>query len=117
MNKSKSISTWALLIFAVCLEITGVFGLRFSDGFASLFPTSVALVSFTLALFLVSRVMKSLPVSIAYPVWAGGGTAGTAFLGILLLGEEINTMKITGISLVILGVILINMTSNKTSGC
>jgi small multidrug resistance pump len=91
MNKNKSISTWILLVFAVCLEIVGVFGLRFSEGFTLFLPTSVALISFTLALYLVSRVMKTLPVSVAYPVWAGGGTAGTAFLGIMLLGEELNT--------------------------
>jgi multidrug transporter EmrE-like cation transporter len=68
MNKNTSNSTWALLIFAVCLEISGVFGLRFSEGFTLIFPTSAALVSFTLALYLVSRVMKTLPISVAYPV-------------------------------------------------
>jgi small multidrug resistance pump len=116
-NKSISISNWTLLVFAVCLEITGVFGLRFSEGFSLLFPTTAALISFALALYLVSRVMETLPISVAYPVWAGGGTAGTAFLGIMLLGEEINTTKVMGVLFVILGVILINMTSNKTSGC
>ncbi len=116
-NKSISVFTWALLIIAVCLEIAGVFGLRFSEGFTLLLPTSTALVSFALALYLVSKVMKTLPVSVAYPVWAGGGTAGTAILGVMLLGEEINTVKVAGVLLVIIGVILINTTSNKTSGC
>ena len=117
MNKNTLNSTWALLILAVCLEISGVFGLRLSEGFTLIFPTSAALVSFTLALYLVSRVMKTLPISVAYPVWAGGGTAGTAFLGIILLGEETNIIKVIGVLFVIIGVILINRTSNKTSGC
>ncbi len=51
-NKSISISTWALLIFAVCLEVAGVYGLRLSEGFTLLVPTSAALISFSLALFL-----------------------------------------------------------------
>ena len=115
-NPTKK-TTWLLLALAVCLEISGVFGLRYSEGFTLVIPTSIALFSFALALCLVSHVMKTLPVSIAYPIWAGGGTAGTAILGIWLMGEEINYLKALGILLIILGVVFVNATSNKTSGC
>ncbi len=111
------IKTWALLGIAVCLEIAGAISLRISEGFTLLLPTVIAIISFTFALYLVSRVMKKLPVSVAYPVWAGGGTAGVALLGILALNENINLMKILGILIVITGVILINVTSEKKSGC
>jgi len=109
--------TWALLAFAVCLEIAGVICLRFSKGFTLLVPTAIAIIFFIFALFLVSRVMKKLPVSIAYPVWAGGGTAGVALLGIIVLNESADLMKILGILIVMTGVILINITSDKKSGC
>lgn len=102
---------------AVCLEIAGALGLRFSEGFTLLLPTVVALTAFTLALYLVSRVMKQLPVSIAYPVWAGGGTAGVALVGVLVMGETVSAVKIAGILLVMGGVILVNMTSEKKAGC
>lgn len=111
------IKTWVLLGFAVCLEISGAINLGFSEGFTLWLPTVFALLSFTLALFFVSRVMKKLPVSVAYPAWAGGGTAGVALLGIFVLGENVNTMKILGILIVMVGVILINVTSEKKSGC
>jgi len=111
------IKTWVLLGIAVCLEIAGAICLRFSEGFTLLLPTAIAITSFTVALFLVSRVMKKLPVSVAYPVWAGGGTAGVALLGIFALNEDINMMKILGILTVMIGVILINITSEKKSGC
>ena len=119
MNSSKIpfSSTWLLLGLAVCLEIAGALGLRFSEGFTLLLPTVIALIAFTLALYLVSRVMKRLPVSVAYPVWAGGGTAGVALVGVLAFGEVINAMKIVGVLLVMGGVILVNMTSEKKAGC
>jgi len=112
-----SSSAWLLLGLAVVCEITGALGLRFSEGFTSALPTGIALVAFTLALYLVSHVMKQLPVSVAYPIWAGGGTAGVALLGILVLGEALNAIKALGILLVVVGVILVNRTSEKTSGC
>lgn len=111
------VSAWLLLSLAVVFEITGALGLRFSEGFTMVLPTGIALGAFALALYLVSRVMKYLPVSVAYPIWAGGGTAGVALLGILVLGETLNLTKALGILLVCLGVILVNRTTDKTSGC
>ena len=116
-NESVPVSAWLLLFIAVTFEIAGAISLRFSEGFTILLPTILALSSFTVALYLVSHVMKFLPVSIAYPIWAGGGTVGVALLGILALGESISTLKIIGIGLVALGVIIINRVSEKTSGC
>jgi small multidrug resistance pump len=115
--EKENITTWLLLGFAVILEILGALGLRFSAGFTLVLPTLAALLAFTLALFLVSKVMKKLPVSIAYPVWAGGGTAGVALVGILMLGEELSILKALGLALVIAGVVLVNIVSEKTSGC
>ena len=80
-------------------------------------PTVAALFAFGIALYLVSQVMKLLPVSIAYPVWAGGGTAGVALVGVLLLGEELTALKALGVMLVMAGVVLVNVVSEKRSGC
>ena len=61
--------------------------------------------------------MKQLPVSVAYPIWAGGGTAGVALVGILILGEQLTSLKALGIALVMAGVVLVNLVSEKRSGC
>ncbi len=110
-------SAWLLLGIAIACEIGGAFGLRFSEGFSAPLPTALALVAFGVALFLVSKGMEHLPVSIAYPVWAGGGTAGVALIGILALGETLSAIKAVGIVLIMLGVVLVNAVSEKRSGC
>jgi len=116
-QKSAPASAWIMLALAICFEIAGAIGLRFSEGFSLLLPTMLALAAFTLALYLVSHVMKKLPVSIAYPMWAGGGTAGVAIVGFFILNESMDTLKLTGIILIIIGVVMINRVSEKTSGC
>ncbi|HED13998.1 MAG TPA: QacE family quaternary ammonium compound efflux SMR transporter [Gammaproteobacteria bacterium] len=115
-NKTAA-PAWWLLALAICFEIAGAIGLRFSEGFTSLLPTTLALAAFAMALYLVSHVMKSLPVSVAYPVWAGGGTVGVVLLGVGLLGESINMLKVIGIALVVIGVMIVNSSSEKRSGC
>jgi len=123
MEATKSSDTaatstpWALLGLAVTFEIAGAIGLRFSEGFTLILPTTSALAAFALALYLVSHVMKELPVSIAYPIWAGGGTAGVALIGIFALGEAFTVLKAVGIALILTGVIFVNIVSEKRSGC
>jgi len=116
-NSSASSTAWLLLGLAVTFEIAGAIGLRFSEGFTLLIPTGLALSAFALALYLVSHVMKELPVSIAYPIWAGGGTAGVAIIGVVMLGEGLTVFKAIGIGLIMAGVVLVNMVSEKRSGC
>ncbi len=110
-------SAWWLLALAVCFEIAGAIGLSFSEGFTLLLPTLLALAAFFVALYLVSHVMKSLPMSVAYPIWAGSGTAGVTLLGVGLLGESIDWLKTVGVALVVIGVVVINRNSEKISGC
>ncbi|MGE0487141.1 MAG: multidrug efflux SMR transporter [Gammaproteobacteria bacterium] len=108
---------WALLGLAVAGETAGALGLRFSAGFTRTLPTLFALAAFGAALVIVARVMRALPVSIAYPVWAGGGTVGVAVLGVAWLGEPLTLVKGAGVALVLAGVVLINRVAEKACGC
>ena len=61
--------------------------------------------------------MRTLPVSVAYPVWAGVGTAGVTLIGVLELGESLGALKGLGVVLVVAGVVILNIASEKRSGC
>ena len=103
--------SWLLVGFAVVAEIAAALSLRYSDGFSKPLPTVLALLSFACAFYLVSIALVKLPVSIVYPVWAGGGTAGVAFIGIVVLKEQKNIWKLIGVTFVIAGIIILNMAS------
>lgn len=108
---------WVLLALAITGEILGVIGLRFSEGFTRMPYSLAALGAFAIALFLVSRVMRELPVSVAYPLWAGGGTVGVALLGMMTFAEPVTAVRVWGIALVLVGVMMINSTREKRGGC
>ena len=103
--------TWLLVGFAVIAEIAAALSLRYSNGFTKPLPTVFALLSFACAFYLVSLTLVTLPVSIVYPVWAGGGTAGVAFIGIVVLKEQKNIWKLLGVTLVVAGIIILNIAS------
>ena len=67
--------------------------LRASQGFEKLVPAVSALIAFGTAFYLVSLALMELPVSTVYPVWAGGGTAGVALVGMAFLRERTHLLK------------------------
>lgn len=104
-------SVWLLLGVAIACEITAAIALRFSDGFTKLIPTLLALAAFGTAFYTASVAMKTLPVSIVYPVWAGAGTTGVALIGVLVLHEPASFKKWAGVILVVAGIVLLNVAS------
>lgn len=102
---------WIWVGFAVMSEIAAALFLRYSNGFTKPLPTIFSLISFASAFYFVSLALVQLPVSTVYPVWAGGGTAGVAFLGILILKEQKNSIKLIGITMVVAGIVILNMAS------
>ncbi|MFJ5923321.1 DMT family transporter [Kitasatospora sp. NPDC092948] len=96
---------WAMVILAGLLETGFAVNLKLSNGFTKLWPT-VSFCLFALGSFgLLTLSLKTLPVGSAYAVWTGIGAAGTALYGIVFLGESSSTLKLVSVSLVIAGVI------------
>jgi small multidrug resistance pump len=102
---------WLLVGSAIVAEIAAALGLRFSDGFTKPLPTAFALIAFGSAFYLVSLSLVHLPVSTVYPVWAGGGTAGVALVGVLMLKERAGVLKGLGVVLVVAGIVALNISS------
>jgi small multidrug resistance pump len=102
---------WLLVGSAIVAEIAAALGLRFSDGFTRPLPTAFALIAFGSAFYLVSLSLVHLPVSTVYPVWAGGGTAGVALVGVLMLKERAGVSKGLGVVLVVAGIVALNLSS------
>jgi quaternary ammonium compound-resistance protein SugE len=102
---------WVLLVIAGLLETGFAVALKYSDGFTRLVP-SLAFVVFAAGSFwLLNLALRSLPVGTAYAVWTGIGAAGTALLGMLLLGEPAQAARLVSIGLIVAGVIGLQVTS------
>ncbi|MEU9046613.1 MULTISPECIES: multidrug efflux SMR transporter [unclassified Kitasatospora] len=96
---------WALVVLAGLLETGFAINLKLSEGFTKLWPT-VSFCVFALGSFgLLTLSLKSLPIGPAYAVWTGIGAAGTAIYGMVFLNEATSVLKLVSISLVITGVI------------
>jgi len=55
--------------------------------------------------------MKTIPVGTAYAVWTGIGAVGVAILGMVLLGESRDTLRILCLFLIVAGIVGLKLVS------
>lgn len=100
---------WFLIVVAGLFETGFAVLLKQSHGLTRLWPTvgfaACALISFGL----LTIALRRLDIGPAYAVWTGLGTAGTAVVGMLVLGESVSALKVASIGLVVAGAIGLNL--------
>ena len=96
---------WVLVVLAGLFEIGMAVFLKQSEGFSRLSASLGFGVCAVLSFGLLATALRTLPVGTAYAVWTGIGAAGTAILGMALLGESTNLVRVGSIALIVLGVI------------
>jgi quaternary ammonium compound-resistance protein SugE len=104
---------WALLGIAGILEIAFAFYMKGSEGFTRLVPGLLAAATGLSSVYLLSLSLRTLPVGTAYAVWTGIGAAGTAILGMALLGDAATGLRIACIVLILAGVIGLRLVSGS----
>ncbi|MGB7817583.1 MAG: multidrug efflux SMR transporter [Ornithinibacter sp.] len=103
------ITAWALLLAAIGIEVSATAALPRTMGFRDPGWTALVLAGYAASIWLLTLVVERMPVSIAYAVWAGLGTAGIALVGYLFLDERLDAVKVIAIGLIIGGVVLLNI--------
>jgi quaternary ammonium compound-resistance protein SugE len=104
---------WALLGVAGILEIAFAFCMKWSEGFTRLIPGALTAATGLSSVFLLSLSLRTLPVGTGYAVWTGIGAAGTAVLGMTMLGESTSPLRMFCIGLILAGVIGLKLVSES----
>ncbi len=100
---------WLWLGLAIVAEIVATTALRYSNGFSNFVPSLFTAVGYVIAFAMLSQALRTIDVGIAYAVWAGVGTAIIAIIGILVFGEPGTIAKTLGITMIIGGVVVVNL--------
>ena len=99
-----------LLAVAILLEVAASALLPRTQGFTQLGWTALVLTGYAAAIWLLTVIVKTVPASVAYAIWAGAGTALVAFVGWAFLGEPLGWLKAASIALIVAGVVGLNLT-------
>ena len=96
---------WIFLSAGILFEVLGTISMKYAEGFTKPIPSILVFVFYGISLASLVFVLEKMQVSIAYAIWAGAGTALIAMIGILFYKEPVSAVKIISISLIILGIL------------
>lgn len=100
---------WILLITAGLFEIVWAFTMKQSEGFTKLGPSVVTIIAMLISFGLLAMAMRALPLGTAYTIWTGIGAIGAFIVGIVVLGEPANLMRIVAGVLIISGLVMMKL--------
>ncbi len=107
---------WILLIIGIVFEVGATTALKYSDGFTKWGFGALALAGFGAAFYMMSLVVRTMPVGVAYSVWAGAGIGAITLVGVVVFEQKLDGYGYLGIGLIALGVIVLNLLSNAANG-
>jgi small multidrug resistance pump len=100
---------YLFLAIAIGSEICATVSLTYTEGFTRPLPSLIVVAGYGLSFTFLAQALKHIPVSTAYAIWSGVGTAVIAAIGFCFLGESVNAWKLSGIALIIGGVVALNL--------
>ena len=105
---------WVYLAIAVMFETIGTTALKASDGFTRLWPTVLVALAYGVSFWLLSMVLRTIPVGIAYAIWSGLGICLIAGIGYVVFGQRLDLPAVLGLGMIIAGIIVIQVFSKST---
>jgi quaternary ammonium compound-resistance protein SugE len=100
---------WLLIVIAGMFETGFAVLLKQSHGLTRLWPTIGFAICALISFGLLNLALRQVDVGPAYAAWTGLGATGTAVVGMVALGESVSVVKLVSITLVIAGIIGLNL--------
>ena len=110
----STLSGYIYLLLGILLGISSNGFLKSTNGFSNLGPTIFCAISILACIFCLSKAMNIIPVGFTYATYGGLTITAVTLFGVFKYQQIPNLYGIIGISLIIIGVILLN-TLGKTS--
>jgi small multidrug resistance pump len=106
---------WTTLAIAIIAEVIATSALKASAGFSRPGPAAVVVIGYGVAFYALSFTLQSMPVGLAYAIWSGVGIVLITLVAWLLYGQVLDVAAITGLGLIVAGVIVLNVFSKSIS--
>lgn len=106
---------WLFLGISVLAEVVATSSLKASEGFSKPLPSIAVVIGYTVAFYFLSLTLKSIPLGVAYAVWAGAGVVLVSLVGLLFYEQKLDPAAAIGMGLIVTGVVVLNVFSRVSA--
>jgi len=100
---------------AIVAEVIATSALAASNGFSKLVPGIITVVGYGVAFWFLGLTLRSMSTGVAYAIWSGVGIVLISAIGWIWFKQTLDTPAIIGISLIMAGVIVVNVFSKSVT--
>jgi len=111
----KELMGYLYLAIAIAGEVAATAALKESAEFTKLVPSMIVIVGYATAFFFLALTLRTIPVGIAYAIWAGSGIALITIIGAVRFNEIPDLPAIIGLALIVTGVVVLETMSRMTA--
>ncbi|KFC22606.1 DMT family transporter [Epilithonimonas lactis] len=104
---------YLFLGLAIIFEVVGSSFMKASDGFTKWLPSAITAAAYLICFYFLSLALKSIPLGVAYAIWAGLGIVLTAAVSVLIFKQKLDLAGIVGIIFIVIGVVIMNFFSKS----
>jgi small multidrug resistance pump len=104
---------WVLLFVAIVAEVIATSALKLAKGFTRLWPSVIVVCCYSLALYLLSLTLKTIPVGAVYAIWSGSGVALITLVGRYFFKQVLDRPALVGIGMIVAGVFVLQLFSQS----
>lgn len=107
-----SVATYLTLLAAILAETFATAMLQRSAQFTRPLPVLAMTAGYALSFYLLSKVLRSMPLGIAYALWSGLGIILVTTIGVAAFGQKLDSAALVGLGLIVAGVVVVNLFSS-----
>jgi small multidrug resistance pump len=105
--------SYLYLAIAIVSEVVATSTLKASQGFTRLVPSLVVVAGYATAFYFLSLTLRTVPTGVAYAIWSGVGVALVTAIAWFVDGQRLDPPAIVGLSLIVAGVLVLNLCSKS----
>lgn len=104
-------AVYTYLAIAIIAEVIATSALKASAEFTRLLPSLIAIAGYSVSLYLLTMVLRTVPLGVAYALWSGLGMVLVTLVGVWVYKQPLDLPAVLGMGLIISGVLVINLFS------
>lgn len=104
---------WIFLGIAIIAEVVATSALKASEGFTKPLPSLIVTAGYVAAFYFLSLALRSIPVGVAYAIWAGLGVVLISAFAWFHYGQKLDIAAGIGMALIVSGVVVMNLFSKS----